>query len=148
MAVTAYWYGLGFQSILNKLVDFDTDEIKISLHDDTYTPDQDGHDYWDDVLASEEDGAGYTHEGAILANCSITYTGATNVLKIDADDVTWADSTITCRYAVIYVRETEDNASPLLLYIDFGENVTSTAGPFKIAFAAGGIATITPSGPA
>lgn len=145
MAVTAFWYGLGLQACLNKLVDFDTDVIKVSLHDDTYTPDQDAHDYWDDVLASEEDGTGYTHEGATLANASITYTGGTNVLKLDGDDITWASSTITCRYAVIYVRETEDNASPLLGYIDFGENVTSTAGDFKIIFHADGILKITAS---
>jgi len=145
MAVTAFWYGLGFTSLLNGLIDFDTDTVNIALLDAAYTPDQDTHDYFDDVVANEEDGTGYVADGATLANASITYTGATNVCKLDADDVTWASSTITCQYAVIYVREAADADSPLLLYIDFGAEVTSTAGDFKIAFNAGGIATITPA---
>lgn len=146
MAVTAYWYGLGFTSLLNGIIDFDTDTVNISLHDSNYTPNQDTHDYWDDA-DNEFSGTGYTHEGATLASASITYTAGTNVCKLDATDVTWASSTITARYAVIYVRETNDNESPLLLYIDFGANVTSTNGDFKIAFNASGIATITPTAP-
>ena len=143
MAVTAFWYGLGLQHALAGLVDFENDTVNISLHDAAYTPDQDAHEYWDDVVGDEEGGAGYTHEGATLASASLTYTAGTNVLKLDATDVTWASSTITCQYAVIYVREVADADSPLLLYIDFGAEVSSTAGDFKIAFNAGGIATIT-----
>lgn len=146
MAVTAFWYGLGLKMCLDKLVDFDTDEIKVSLHDVGYVPNQDTDEFWDDAT-NEEDGAGYTPEGAVLASASVAYDAGTNVLKIDGDDITWADSTITCRIAVIYVREVADADSPLLVYIDFGADVTSTAGPFKIAFNAGGIATITPTAP-
>jgi len=144
MAVTAFWYGLGFTSLLNGLIDFDTDTIKISLHDVGYVPNQDTNDYWDDAT-NEEGGTGYTTGGATLVNASITYTAATNVCKLDADDVTWASSTLTCRIAVIYKSTGTAATSPLLAYIDFGADVTSTAGDFKIAFNAGGIATITPA---
>ena len=142
MAVTALWYGLGLKAMAGGLVDFDTDTINISLHTNVYTPNQDTHDFWDDA-DNEVAGAGYTHEGAAIAGCSLTYTAGTNVLKFDGTDVTWAASTITARYAVIYVREVADADSPLLCYIDFGADVISTAGEFKVEFHADGIATIT-----
>ena len=144
MAVTAYWYGKAFEHAFNKLIDFDTDTIKVSLHTSTYTPDQDADDYWDDC-DNEVSGTGYTHEGATLANASITYTAGTNVLKLDGDDVTWSSSEITARYAVVYVRETEDNASPLICYIDFGEDKSSDGGDFTITWHEDGICKVTVS---
>lgn len=49
MAVTAKWYGNGLKALAGGLVDFDSDTIKVSLHTSTYTPDQDAHDFQDDL---------------------------------------------------------------------------------------------------
>lgn len=145
MAVTAYWYGKAFLAILNKEVDWASDTIKVALCTSTYTPDQDTHDYFNDIT-NEVVGAGYSAGGATLDTPTIGYTALTNVTKLDANDTTWAAATITARYAIIYDAQTGVAAtSPLIAYVDFGADFTSTAGEFKITWHGDGIATITVS---
>lgn len=149
MTVTAYWYGQALSKALNKEVDFNTDVIRVMLCTSSYTPAQDTDDYVDDCRAYEVGASGtYAADGAQLTTPTIGYTAGTNVIKIDADDVAWTGATITARYAVIYVDTGTDSTSALLGYVDFGANVTSTAGTFTITWAAGGILTITPAAPA
>lgn len=153
MAVTAKWYGKALMNAFGGTTsgespqfDFLSDTVKIALLDSGYTPDQDAHDFFDDVEAEEISGTGYTAGGATLASKTLTYTGGTNVVKFDAADVTWTTSTLTARYAVIYVvKGGASSADPLLFYIDFGADVSTTAGTFQITFDAAGIATITAS---
>jgi len=95
-------YGQFLSQALNKEIDWDTDTIKVALLTNSYTPDQDAHNYLDDVIANEVTGAtGYTAGGNTLANKTNSYNSATNVIVLDADDTTWSSSTITARYAVI-----------------------------------------------
>lgn len=146
MAVTAFFYGNAFVSAFNKEIDFNTDTIKVALLTNAYTPDQDAHNYFDDVVANEVAGTGYTAGGATLGTPSITYTGGTNVFKMDGDDTSWSSSTITARYAVVYDSSPATNATrPLIAYVDFGADVSSTAGTFQITWHANGIATVTVS---
>lgn len=143
MAVTAKMYGNMLLKALNKEIDFDSDTIKVMLCTSSYTPDQDTHIYKDVSVNNEvANGNGYTTGGATLASKAITYTGATNVIMLDAADVTWAASTITARYAVIY-DDTPGSSKPLLGYVDFGENKVSSGGNFTITWGAAGIFTIT-----
>lgn len=145
MAVTAFFYGQAMLSAFNKEIDFDSDTIKVMLCTSTYTPNQDTHRYKSSVT-NEVTGTGYTAGGATLGSPSLTYTGATNVLKLDANDAVWTTSTITARYAVIYDSTPGTDATrPLIAYVDFGADVTSTAGDFTIVWDAAGIATITVS---
>ena len=88
-------YGKFISASFNKEIDWDSDTIKVALLNNTYTADQDAHDYFDDVSAYEVTGTGYTAGGLTLANKTNTYNSATNVIVLDADDVTWASSTIT-----------------------------------------------------
>ena len=149
MAVMAYWYGKGFLAVLNKEVDWAADTIKVALCTSSYTPDQDAHDYFDDITNEHSaSGTGYTAGGATLGTPTIGYTAGTNVIKLDGNDVTWSSATITARYAIIYDSTPGTAATnPLLLYVDFGANVTSTAGDFTITWSTDGIATITPAAP-
>lgn len=143
MTVSAKWYGSGFLSVFNKEIDIDSDTLKVMLCTSAYTPDQDAHRYKSSVT-NEVTGTGYTAGGATLTTVAITYTGATNVLKIDADDTSWGASTITARYAVIYDSTPGADATrPLIGYIDFGADVVSTAGTFLISWDSAGIATVT-----
>lgn len=143
MPVTAKVYGLALKSLANKEIDFDTDTIKGMLCTSAYTPDQDTHQYKSSVT-NEVTGTGYTAGGATLANKTVTYTAGTNVFKLDADDLSWANSTITARYLVIYDdTPATDATKPLLCYVDFGADFTSTNGPFTVAFHADGIITET-----
>lgn len=146
MAVTAKWFGKAFLKMLNKEIDWDSDTIKVSLHTSSYTPDQDAHDYADDLTNEVANGNGYTTGGATLGSKTIDYTAGTNVVKLDAADTVWAASTITARYAVIYDAQSGAAATnPLLGYVDFGADVSSAGGAFTITWDAAGIFTITPA---
>ena len=143
MAVTGFFYGNAFLNAFDKKIDFNSDTIKVALCTSTYTPNQDTHDFFNDIT-NEVSGTGYTAGGATLGTPTLTYTGGTNVLKLDGDDVSWTTSTITARYAIIYDSTPGTAATnPLLAYVDFGADVTSTAGTFSIVWDAAGIATVT-----
>lgn len=137
-------YGQFLSQALNKEIDWDTDTIKVALLTNAYTPDQDAHNYFDDVVANEVTGTGYTAGGLTLSNKTNSYNSATNVIVLDADDVTWSSSTITARYAVIYDASPATNATrPLIGYVDFGSDQSSSNGNFTITWDATGIVRIT-----
>jgi hypothetical protein len=137
-------YGNFLAKALNKEVDWDTDTIKVALLTSSYTPNQDTHDYYDDVSSNEVSGTGYTTGGATLASKTVTYDSGTNVIVLDAADVTWSSSTITARYAVIYDASPATNATrPLIGYVDFGSDQSSSNGNFTITWDATGIVRIT-----
>jgi hypothetical protein len=137
-------YGQFLSQALNKEIDWDTDTIKVALLTNAYTPNQDTHNYYDDVSSNEVSGTGYTGGGVTLTNKTNTYNGASNVIVLDADDVTWSSSTITARYAVVYDASPATNATkPLIGYVDFGSDQSSSNGNFTITWDATGIVRIT-----
>jgi len=136
-------YGQFLLKALNKEVDFDTDTIKVGLLSSSYTPDQDVHDYWNDVSTYEVSGTGYTAGGQALASKTATYDAANNVIVLDAADTTWASSTITARYAVVYDSTGTSSTSALIGYVDFGSDQSSTNGNFTITWDSTGIVRIT-----
>jgi hypothetical protein len=151
---TANMYGSFLIKALNKELDWDGDTINVALVTSSYTPNQDTHDYWDDVVANEvANGNGYTTNGITLTSKTPltmsefptgAYVAATNKIRLDAADVTWSSSTITARYAVIYDRSPASDATrPLLGYVDFGSNQSSSNGNFTITWDANGIFEIT-----
>lgn len=143
MAITAKLYGGFLKSLANKEIDLDTDTLKVMLCTSAYTPDQDAHQYKSSVT-NEVSGTGYTAGGATLAGVTVTYTGATNTLTLDAADPSWASSTITARTAVIYDSTPATDASrPLIAYLQSDVDISSSGGAFTITFDANGIATIT-----
>jgi hypothetical protein len=135
-------YGNFLVKALNKEVDWDTDTIKVALTTSSYTPNQDTHDYFNDVT-NEVSGTGYTAGGNTLASKTITYDDANNVIVLDAADTTWASSTITARYAVVYASTGTASTSPLIGYVDFGSDQSSTNGNFTITWDATGIVRVT-----
>jgi hypothetical protein len=136
MAVTAKWYGLAikgqYSGTYARRVDWVNDTVKVALVKAAYTPDQDKHDFWNDVSANEATGTGYTAGGKELAGKTLTYDEATNTIRLDANDVAWAGLSTTARYAVVYKDTGVAGESPLLGYIDFGEEVTVAAGEIKL----------------
>jgi hypothetical protein len=143
MAVTAFLYGSVAAKLANKEIDWDSDTIKVALCTSTYSPAQDTHDYFNDIT-NEVSGTGYTAGGATLTTKTVGYTAGTNVTKFDADDVSWTSSTITARYAIIYVDTAgASSTDPLIGYVDFGADVSSSSGTFSITWDAAGIFTVT-----
>ena len=141
MPVVAKGYSKGVKNLLNGTIDFDTDAgIKIALLN-AHTPNQNTHEFFSDVVANQITGTGYTARGQALANKSVSV--ASNVVKLDADDPTWANSTITATHAVVYKDTGVDGTSPLISYIDFGGSQVSSSGEFKITLDALGLLSIT-----
>ena len=136
-------YGNFLLKALNKEVDFDSDTIKVALLTSSYTPNQDTHDYFNDVSTNEVTGTGYTAGGITLSSKTATYDSGTNVIVLDAADVTWSSSTITARYAVVYDSTGTSSTSALIGYVDFGSDQSSTNGNFTITWDSTGIVRIT-----
>jgi len=117
-------------NIANKLINLDTDDIRCALVLSSYTPDKD-HNTWSQVSAYEVlNGNGYFTNGSQLLNTTVTQDDTNDLSVFSADDVTWANSTITARYTVLY-----DNTLPgkdLIACFDFGLDKMSGNGDFKI----------------
>jgi hypothetical protein len=143
VAVSAKFFGKFFVSLCNKEIDLDTDTIKLMLCSSTYSPNQDTHQYKSDV-SNEITGTGYTAGGATVGSVTVSYNTGTNVLSFDANDVTWGAASVTARYAVLYDASPGSDATrPLIGWIDFGGDVTSTGADFTIAWNASGIGAVT-----
>jgi hypothetical protein len=130
-------YNTFLSDLESGLIDLDSHTLRVMLVTSSYTYAA-AHDQKADVVAYEASGAGYVAGGAELAGKTIT-PGATAVL--DATDVAWAASTITARGAVIY----DDSATndPLIAYIDFGSNQSTSGTTFTIQWNASGIVGLT-----
>lgn len=143
MAVSAKLYGKFFSALADKTVDLNSDSFKVALATSSYTPDQDAHDFFNDIT-NEVSGTGYTAGGAALGSPTFSYTGGSNTFAWDAADVSWSSSTITARYAIIYDSTPgSSSTNPLVAYVDFGADVSTTAGTFTITWDSAGIFTIT-----
>ena len=136
-------YGITFLNALKDdlaidLDDTTADRFKVMLVTSSYTPDFGAHDFYADVTNEVAAGGGYSTGGKSLASVALTQSGGT--ITWDADDVTWTSSTITARGAVVY----DDSlaSDPLIAYIDFGSDKSSSAGDFVLSFNASGIFTL------
>lgn len=141
MAVTAKVYGPALASLASASINWGSDTIKVALATSSYTPDQDAHDFFNDIT-NEVTGAGYTAGGATLGSKTSNYTTGTNTQTLDAADTSWTTSTITARYAIIYKSTGTGSTSPLIGYVDFGADVSSSGGTFQITWDAAGLFTI------
>lgn len=131
-----------YTAILNGEIDHIGDDIRVALLDNGYTFDGSAHTVFNDVIADEASGTGYTSLGqSLTGNVRIVNSGDSppNV-AFDADDVVWAGATITARYGVIYKYTGDPATSPLMWLIDFLEDKTATAGDFTIQWNTDGIA--------
>jgi len=119
-------------------INLKTDTIKLALLTSSYTPDQDAHNFFDDITNEVSNSGTYSAGGATLT-VTTSQDDTDNEGVFDATDVSFTSATITARYAVIYKSTGTASTSPLICLIDFGSNQTSTAGSFTITFAAEGI---------
>lgn len=130
--------------LFTKKVDWNGDTIKVALLSSSYTPNQGTHANFSDVSTYEVTGTGYTAGGATLANKTRTLDTTNKVVVLDADDVTWAASTITARYAVVYDASGGSAATNALIgYVDLVSDQASNNGNFVIQWDATGIVRLT-----
>jgi len=143
MAVTAHAYPVALKGMLvgttNAVWDWDTDTIKCALCTSSYTP-QNTHTFFNNIT-NEVSGTGYTAGGVTLG--SATGTVVSSTVQLDANDATWSSSTITARYAIVYKSTGTASTSPLIGYVDFGADVSTTSGTFTITWDATGVVVFT-----
>lgn len=72
----ALWYREAFLRVVNKEIDWDTDQINVTLHTNTYVPNQDTHNFVDDLTNEIAATGGYSTGGVVLASKSQVYTAA------------------------------------------------------------------------
>lgn len=156
MAVTAKWYTNAFINAFGSgdalgvpIIDWKSDEIKVMLFKSTYTPNRDTHAFKDDINAAANEVAGsgnYTTGGATLSSKTLTVDEVTHSAVFDAADTQWTNSTISnAYYAIIYDDSPATDATkPLIGYVDFGQNRSSSGTTFKIAWDSTGILRIDP----
>ena len=128
-------YGAAMESIADGTIDLDNDTFVMVLVTSGYTPAVDTHSTWADVSANEASGTGYTAGGQVVS--PLTVTRATNVVTVDCGNTSWANSTITAKYAVIVRRAGGSLAGTdlLLLYLDLdtgGGSVSSANATFDV----------------
>jgi hypothetical protein len=130
MTAPVKWYGLASKALANAEVDFDTHTIKCMLATSSYTPNQDTHDYVNDVT-NETSGTGYTAGGIALTSKTVTYDTATNTTTYDCADITAATLSVSARWAIFYRDSGTPSTSALLWYADLtngaGGDVTVTS---------------------
>ena len=127
-------------------VDWTGDTIKVALATSSYTPDQDAHDFYDDLTNEVANGSGYTTGGATLGSKSTSYDSASNETRLIAAASSWTTASFTARYAVVYKDTGVAGTSPLLGYVDFGGDETVSSGTFTITWdATSGVLKITAS---
>jgi len=133
MAGTWKWYGNGLLNAAKGTIDFDTDTFKLMLTTSSYTPDQDAHDYRDDVTNEVGASGTYSAGGATLSGVAVTYDSGTNEMRIKWTSPSFTSATITARTAVIYKsRGGAASADELVAYCTEASDVTSTAGTFTV----------------
>lgn len=144
MAVTINVYGKFLNSLMQKLIDVDSDTLKIALLSSSYTPDLDNHDFFDDVTSYQITATGYTAGGLALTGKLLSYNSSTNTWTFDCDNPSWTIvGTATARYAVIYDATPSTDANrPLMFLVDLGEDKTATDGTFSLPIHADGLFTI------
>lgn len=133
---TAKWYGEGALGLTHataaRRFDWVNDTIKVTLHTSTYVPDQDAHNFADDLTNEVANGNGYTTGGVSLGSKALTYDGASNTVRMDAADAAWTfTASKTARIAVIWKDTGTAATSPLIGYVDFVTDQT-TSGNFTI----------------
>ena len=81
------------------------------------------------ATANEISGGNYTTGGKTLTNVAISVDGTTAIF--DADNVTFANATISAQAALLY---NNSSANAAIAVLDFGGVKTSTNGTFELQF--------------
>lgn len=111
-------------------IDFDTDTFKMMLVTSSYTASK-THSKRSDIT-NEVSGTGYT-AGGNAAAATVTIDNVNNRVDVSWSITSWTTATITARAGVIYKsRGGLASADELVGYVDFGADVTSTAGTFAV----------------
>ena len=126
MAITQALANTFKEDLMDTTANLEANTLKVALYDNTATLSSATTAY---ATANEVTGTNYTAGGEAMTGMAVTLDGSTAIF--DADNVSWANATITAQAAVIYNNSLSNAAIAVL---DFGGNKTSTNGTFEIQF--------------
>jgi len=135
-------YNSAKTDLLKGTVDYESDTIKVALVTSSYSPNVDSHAFFDDI-SNEVSGTGYTAGGSTLLSKTVSQDNTDDEGVFDAANITWGSSTITARGAIIYKSTGVDSTSPLICYVDFGSDKSTSGSDFTIQWNSEGILNIT-----
>jgi hypothetical protein len=120
--------------------------VKCMVVTGSYTPNQNTHDFADDLGANEVSGDNYTAGGNACASPVVSLDGSGNVAVDFADPATWSQHATgfsTGRRAIFYVdRGGAASADELIAYTDdFGADKGNVDGDFSVLINASGLYT-------
>ena len=116
------------QDLMSPGGNLEAQTLKCALYDNTATLNENTTAY---ITANEisDSGTNYTTGGATLTNVTISTDGTTAIF--DADNVSFANATISAQAALIY---NANNSNSSIAVLDFGGVKTSTNGTFELQF--------------
>lgn len=126
------FYNLFKKKLFDNDVDFLADTMKVALVT-AYTPNIDTHEFWGDagVSSTEESGTGYVAGGETLGTKATTVNTTTDLVEVDAADVTWTGLDVgTPSHAIIYKDTGTPATSPLMCYMEI--TTASNGGDYTI----------------
>ncbi len=143
--VLAYWYAGAIVQAFDKEIDYLADTIKAQLHLNAYTPNQDTHDYQDDLTNEVANANGYTTGGITVG--TKTNANTLNVVSWDHADPQWTatGAGFTARRMVTLDSTPGTSATnPLMWWMDFeADETASGGGTFTVQMHANGAAQAT-----
>lgn len=131
------WYGQGLLgqggATAARRVDFTADTLKVMFATSAYTPDQDAHDFRNDVT-NEVTGTGYSSGGVTVAGQSWTYDSASNEVRLVFNDVVIGPgaSVTGIRVGVLYKSVGTSATDPLIGYIVLDGDQTVSGGTYTL----------------
>lgn len=133
-------YDSMMEDLVRGAIDFDTDKFYVALVTSSYTANKATHKKRSAIAGGEvgTTGTGYSTGGQI-SNPTLTLDTTLHKMDIQFAPVTWSNATITANACVIYklAAGTLPGVAaddPLVAYVDFGQNVSSTAAAFAVTF--------------
>lgn len=139
--MSSFLYNSAKMRILQGEFDFEEDEFKVALVSSIYIPDEDTHEFFED-LSNEITGSGYSAGGKVLDNVVLSRDDDNDLVVLDGDSLNWSVATFTARAAVIYKNTGSSATSPLLAYIDFEEDLEAAGEDFLLEWHEDGILTL------
>lgn len=149
MAVTSHLYTMASKSLVDKILDLDSDALKVLLLSSyTIGGTQDSAQFVNQVVTAGVGvevaaGGGYATGG--LALSGVTFTKSGHVYTLDFNDPLWTpNTTITASHAVFYDSTPGSYATdPLIAFWDFGGSQASSSADFKLTVDVTGLLTMT-----
>ena len=131
MAITVALYGLTQEKVVEQVgndVNLLTGTVKNSLHTNTYAPNRDTDDFFNDATNELGGGTGYTVQ--TLAAKTITYDSASDQVRFDCGDITYSfTGANTWRYGVGWIDTAGASTTDPLYYLmtwDSDQTVSTT----------------------